>query len=96
MDDIPLPPLDRTQRAAEASRIMDDPLVKEAFDYIEDEFKELWARSGEADHEGRERVYRMMWAARRFKAFFAKVLDDGKLHQWELQQLKRDQAIHGI
>lgn len=95
-DDIPLPPLDRTQRAAEARRIMQDELVIEAFNYIETEFKELWAKSGEADHEGRERVYRMMWAARRFKAFFERILDEGKMHQWELDQLKRDQRINGL
>jgi hypothetical protein len=91
MEDIPLPPLDRTQRAAEAQRIMSEPIVEEAFTVMEREFKELWASSSSKDAEGREEAYRMMWACRRLKVFFQHILDEGKLHQWELQQLKRGQ-----
>ena len=70
---------------------MSDELVTEAFETIEREFTQLWVETSEHDTDGRERVYRMLWAARRFKAFFQHVMEEGQIHQPMLQQMKRGQ-----
>ena len=82
---------DAIQRAEHAKRLLDDDLVKEAFATIEREMTALWQGSPEADHEGRERIYRMLWSARRFRAFFEAVVENGIIEQHRLQQLQRGQ-----
>lgn len=80
---------DATQRSEHAHRIMTDELVLEAFATIENDLVDLWKGSSERDGEGRERVYRMIFAMRTFKTFFESVMAEGQLHQHQLQQLKR-------
>ena len=82
---------DVTQRSERAKALMDDPLVVEAFETMEREFKELFANSAEPDSEGRERIHRMLWSMRRFKLFFQSVMEDGQIHEHQLQALKRGQ-----
>lgn len=81
--------IDHIRRAERAQTIMGDDLVREAFDLIEKEFVALWLETGEKDNDGRERIYRLLWSARHFKAIFAQVIDEGKIHRHQLEQLKR-------
>lgn len=84
--------IDATQRAEHAHRIMTDELVLEAFETIESDMVKLWMQSSERDGDGRERIYRLLFAMRTFKAFFQSALEEGQLHQHKLQELKR--AVH--
>jgi len=82
---------DVIRRAEQADRIINDPLVIEAFEIIETEFTRLIIESSETDEEGRERAYRMLWSARRFKSFFESVVASGKIRQHQLEQFKNGQ-----
>lgn len=68
---------------------MNEPLVVEAFDTLLRDLSALWAASSETEQEGRERIYRTVWAMRNFRAFFESVITEGKMHQHQLQALKR-------
>ncbi len=67
------------QRAEEASRLLENPLVKEAFEMIEREIIDNWETCPVRDVEGREYLWRFLKATRKFKNVFIGVLQSGQL-----------------
>lgn len=57
-------------RADQAQQILDNPLIKEAFEAIEREIVEKWQDSKEADEEIRARAYLMSRLFKRLRGQF--------------------------
>jgi len=82
---------DAIQRAEHAKRILSDELVQEAFATIEKDFITAWRATGVSQAEERERIYTLLRMADSFRLFFQKVMEQGLIHQHQLQALKRGQ-----
>lgn len=74
---------DDIRRAAHAQIIMEDELVKEAFEEIERDLVNQWMTAQEDDVDGRERCYRTVLGLRVFKGYFEAILANGKFAQHE-------------
>ena len=72
-------------RAARARAILEDELVAEALGMIEANLRQAWEHSRFDDTPGREEAYRMLRAARSFRAWFEQALSDGKVAAAEIR-----------
>ena len=63
--------------ASRARAILEDEIVASALDAIEAELRGVWESSQPDDSMSRENAYRMLHAAKAFRARFQKVIDDG-------------------
>ena len=77
------------QRAENAQRILDDPLVVEAFEKMESTLDELWKGSHPSDDEGRKRIYLSYRLLRNFKREFKNAINTGKIAQEELIRTRK-------
>ena len=82
---------DATQRALRAQAILDDELVKKALETMRAEVTKAWADTAPTQAQERERLYLLLWGAQKFEEFFRRVVGEGALHQYHLQQLQRGQ-----
>jgi hypothetical protein len=71
-------------RAARAKAILEDEQVAEALGMIEANLRQAWEHSKFDDAAGREEAYRMLRAARSFRAWFEQALADGKVAEAEI------------
>ncbi len=67
------------QRAEHASRLLEDPLVKEAFEMVEKQILDSWESCPARDVEGREYLWRFLKTTRKFKDVFIGVIQSGRL-----------------
>ena len=66
-DDEALAILEEEMRqAGEAQALLNHPLLKRAFERIEDKWSSAWRSSQFADSEGREKAYRILGALEEF------------------------------
>jgi hypothetical protein len=72
-------------RADAAQRIMDDPLVKEAFQAIEDGIVDAWKVIPSRDVEAREHLHRLLQAKQKFENVFRIAVEEGAISKAELQ-----------
>lgn len=82
---------DALRRAEHAKRLLEDELVKEALQSIEDELTRGWKESPATDQGGRERIFQMLCILQSFRRFFETAMNDGKVHAYNVQQLRRGQ-----
>ena len=82
----------RTQqeRAAHAERLLNDPLLKEAFEKLDDEFMRSWRQTSVNDTESRERIYSLCTALDAIKQYIAGVIVDGKIAKMNLEQQQKN------
>lgn len=73
-------------RGEEAKRLLENPLLIEAFEVIENEVNELWKTSPSADAEGREKLYLSLRLLGRLKAQIQSVVETGKVEQATVTQ----------
>lgn len=66
-------------RGQQAERLLNDDLIKEAFELIYANLFDKWHNSPSLDKDGREDCYRQMKALNEFKRHFEHVLRTGKL-----------------
>lgn len=91
-DDIKL--FQRRQRGQAAQRILDNALVKEAFETIEERIYKLWKESEPDNDRGRHDLYLMHNLFIDLREFFKDVVKHGNQAQKEL--LRREQGeVHG-
>ncbi len=67
------------QRAEHASRLLEDPLVKEAFELVDREILDQWEACPVRDVEGREYLWRFLKTSRKFKSVFMGVIQSGQI-----------------
>ena len=75
--------------AGRAKRILEDDMVVAAFDRLEKEFTDRWRKSGVDDRDGREEAFRYLKVVERFRQHFERLIEDGKLAESALEQLRR-------
>ena len=75
-------------RAERASQILNDSLVKEAFDAIEKQIFDQWLACPVRDVEGREHIWRLIKAQQKFKDVFIGMIETGKLAQLREKKVK--------
>lgn len=80
-------------RAEQAKRILDDPLVKDALQAIEDGIVEAWKDVPLRDTEGREHLHRLLTAKRKFEAVFAAHIQNGQIAAAELKAEEERKTI---
>ena len=82
----------RTQqeRAAHAERLLNDEILKEAFDKLDTEFMRTWRATSVNDTEARERIYNLCTALDALKQHIASVIVDGKIAKINLEQQKKN------
>ena len=82
----------RTQqeRAAHAKRLLEDPLLQEAFEKLNDEFLRTWRQTDVNDTQARERIYNLCTALDAIKQQIASVVVDGKIAKMNLEQLEKN------
>lgn len=70
---------DRMARAAHAAQLLDDPLLKEAFDDLEAAAVAKWQSTGFDNVQEREWAWLMLKAAQRVRGSLQGLVDDGKI-----------------
>lgn len=73
------PPEDKAQLGVAAQRLLEDPVLKLAFDRLERKLTDSWRRSQVGDHKAREAAYRMLWATEGLKAELRAMIGTGRL-----------------
>jgi hypothetical protein len=76
-------------RGARARAIIEDEILVEALAAIEAELRADWEGSGPGDAAGREESYRMLRAAKAFRARLRQVIDDGSVAAAEIEAHER-------
>jgi hypothetical protein len=74
-------------RAHRAAALLDDDLIKGAYDLIEADLIQAWIGSEPRDSDGRERVWNMIHANRKHRDYLQRVINDGKIASAELKAL---------
>lgn len=80
-------------RAEAAKRIIEDPMVKQALQAIEDGITDAWKDLPARDVDGREHLYRLLQAKRRFETVFQIVLEEGAVSVAELRAEEERKSI---
>ena len=80
----------QADKAAEADRIVNNPLVEEAFNAIEEQIETAWKRSGAEDHDIRERAYLMHRLLGNFRQFFVSAIANGDMARKELELIIKE------
>lgn len=71
--------IDHSARAAQAARLLDDPLLVEVLDGIEQAAIKQWGATKPDDVEGREWAWNMLKASQRVRGALEGIIDDGKV-----------------
>lgn len=87
---------DKQARAEKAASLLRHELFVEAFDYLDTQFIEAWKSSEVADSETRERIYNLSQALNAVRGYFQSVVEDGKLAEAQIEDLKRRNIINNI
>lgn len=80
---------EESREGAEVGRLLDNDLLKGAFDKIEEACLQAWKETDEHDAEGREHIYRHYKATVRARGVLEDVVRTGKLAQAELDKIVR-------
>ena len=78
-----------TAKAAQAHRLLTDPLYVESFNALEAQLIQAWIASDPRDTEGRERCWLAVHANRKQRDYFASFINDGKMAQAQLNELAK-------
>lgn len=67
------------RRGEQAKRLLEEPLLVEAFTYIEQELIEAWKNSPQRDTEGREKLHLSLCLLLKLKAQIQEVMETGEI-----------------
>lgn len=76
-------------RADRAKRLLEDELLKEAFDAVDASLRRAWAATGVDQAAEREKLWLMLKLAERVRAHLEAVMQGGKLAQARLTEIER-------
>jgi hypothetical protein len=79
-------------RAARAKALIEDDLLKEAFDKLQEEYRQVWENSPPSDSDAREKIYlalRMLPIVRRN---IETLIMDGTIARRQLLNIEEDKA----
>jgi hypothetical protein len=75
------------ERGARAKALLENDLLREAFDKLEDDYTAAWKTWPAADTQGRERLWQAVNVLGKVRGHLARVVADGRLAQRELSDL---------
>jgi|TARA_R110000782_G_scaffold41853_1_gene95587 hypothetical protein len=81
---------DKLNKGKNASRVLDDPVVQDALNYLEDMYTTDWKTSTVDDVVKRERAFASISVLQDFKAALRSYVDSGKIAG---RQLERDSKM---
>lgn len=70
----------------QARQVLENEQFAQAFNDIEQEITEAWKNSPVRDEQGRQELFRLLLAAKKFRSMLETRLNTGKLTQLELEQ----------
>jgi hypothetical protein len=83
-----LPALHADQaRATQAKALLDNPLLKDAFNAVDDRFVRMIVNSRLNDVEGRELVHKLLVASKELKAQLIHHINTGKLADFDVKAM---------
>lgn len=82
----------RVNRADRAKRILEDELIKEAFEKIESTIDYAWKNSKADDEEARHNAYLMLRLLQDFKEQFHSVITTGRVSERELLRVNQQKS----
>lgn len=74
----------KKQRGIRAQQLLDDELIKQAFDAIRNNVFDKFTSSSFKDQETREDCYRMLRAAESFEGMFKRYIREGRIAEEKL------------
>lgn len=74
-------------RGQQAKALLDNEMLQEAFRKLEDDYTAAWKTWAAADTAGRERLWMAMNVLGKVRDHLGRVLADGKLAKFELEEL---------
>jgi len=74
-------------RGARAERLLNDPLLQEAFEMLERDYIRGWRDTGARDTDARERLWQALHVVAKVRSHLGSVVSSGKLAQRELDAL---------
>lgn len=77
------------QRGEEAKRILEHPMVSQAFADLEAHLTKEWAQSEAKDAKGREQTWQCLKALSQFRKWFENHVQTGKMASTRFEELKR-------
>ncbi len=76
------------ERGAQAERLLNEPLLGEAFASLEAEFLNAWKATGARDTEARERLWQAFQIVGKVKTHLSTVAQRGTLARKELEEIE--------
>ena len=80
---------EKIERSAKAEALLRNEILQDGFAQLEEQFIAAWRGSAVADTESRERLYQLLQNLDALKGYFQSVIEDGKLAQMHLDEIKR-------
>lgn len=77
------------QQGQRAKQLLDDPLLKEAFEYLSDQYKTEIFNTNYNDHDQRQVLWMAYNMLDKIKGHLVSVMETGKLASSELENLTR-------
>ena len=77
------------QQGQRAKQLLDDPLLKEAFEYLSDQYKTEIFNTSYNDHDQRQVLWMAYNMLDKIKGHLVSVMETGKLASSELENLTR-------
>lgn len=87
---------DAIRDGQEAARLLEHPLLVQAFELIEQDITEQWKNSPVRDVDGREKLHLMERLLQRIKAQLRSVVENGQVVEATLQQSKATEMLNFI
>lgn len=75
-------------RGESAARLLNDPLITEAFDAIRAEYVAAWENAPVRDAEGRERIWAHLQALSKVRGHLETVVGTGKMAKQQVNELQ--------
>jgi hypothetical protein len=82
---------DLAQQVADGQRaelLLNDPLVKGAFEALERDYNAAWTQTGAKDTDARERLWQAYQIVGKVRTHMLRVMSDGQLAKAEIQEIE--------
>ena len=76
-------------RGKQASILLEEPLLKEAFEYLSESYRSEIFKTSYSDHEQRQVLWMAFNMLDKIKGHLVSIMETGKLAAHELENLKR-------
>ena len=86
---------ERKLRAEQANRLLNDPMLSEAFAEVRRAYTEAWERTNDAQERERERLWLLVKSIDRIKGHLQSAMEDGKLVDKQILEIQPKKKFWG-